>query len=150
MARLNLFIGWFLVLQIFLNNVLSEAGSGLLGWLGMPAPLPEKLGALVGALLLITALLLVRVYFKELPPGVGKPQGNGYTLGHRLIFASSVCALGVYVLPFFIHTMQNQVLEVFLAKVVIGMLYPALGLFGFGLSLIYQSALPTAPTKGSL
>lgn len=149
MARLNLFIGWFLVLQIFLNNVLAELGTGLLGWLGMPAPLPEKLGALVGALFLITLLLVVRVYFKELPPGVGKPQGNGYKLGHRLIFASSVFALGVYVLPFFIHTIQNQVLEVFLAKLVIGMLYPALGLFGFGLSFIYQSALPAIPLNNN-
>ena len=147
MARLNLFIGWFLVLQIFLNNVLAELGTGLLGWLGMSELLAEKLGALVGALFLMAALLMVRVYFNELPPGIGKARGNGYRLGHGLILASSVFALGVYVLPFFIHTIQNQVLKVFLAKLVIGMLYPALGMFGFGLSFIYQSALPLVTPK---
>lgn len=141
-ARINLFVGWYLVLQIFLNNVLAELGTGVLGMSGMPAPLPDQLGWLVGGLFLITLLLMIRVYFGELPPGAGKPEGRGYKLGHALIFGSSVLAIGVYVLPFFIHDIQNQVLEVFLAKVVIGMLYPALGMFGFGVSFIYQSALP--------
>ncbi len=143
-ARINLFVGWYLVLQIFLNNVLAELGTGLLGILGMPAPLADQLGWLVGALFLIALLLVVRVYFKELPPGVGNPAGKGYKLGHALILGSCFFAIGVYVLPLFIHDIQNQVLSVFLAKVVVGMLYPALGMFGFGLSFIYQSAMPAA------
>jgi hypothetical protein len=141
-ARINLFVGWYLVLQIFLNNVLAELGTGLLGMLGMPAPLPDQLGWLVGALFLVAILLMVRVYFGELPPGTGKPEGRGYKLGHALILGSSVFAIGVYVLPFFIHTIQNPVIETALAKLVIGMLYPALGMFSFGVSFIYQSALP--------
>ena len=141
-ARINLFVGWYLVLQIFLNNVLAEMGTGLLGWLGMPTTLADRFGWLVGALFLVALLFTVRVYFKELPPGVGKPDGRGYQFGHALIFASSVFAIGVYVLPFFIHDIKNDVLQLFLARVVVGLLYPALGLFGFGISFIYQSALP--------
>lgn len=141
-ARINLFVAWYLVLQIFLNNVLVEFGTGLLGMLGMPELLAERLGWLVGALFLIATLLIVRVYFKELPPGAGKSGGRGYKLGHGLVLGSSIFAVGVYVLPFFIHDIQNQVLSIFLAKVVVGMLYPALGMFGFGLSFIYQSAMP--------
>jgi hypothetical protein len=143
-ARINLFVGWYLVLQIFLNNVLAEFGIGLLSMLGMPESLADRLGWLVGALFLVAILLVVRVYFKELPPGIGNPAGKGYKLGHALIIGSSFFATGVYVLPFFIHDIQNQVLSVFLARVVVGMLYPALGLFGFGLSFIYQSAMPAA------
>jgi hypothetical protein len=141
-ARINLFVGWYLVLQIFLNNVLAEFGTALLGILGMPSELAERMGWLVGVLFLVALLLIVRVYFKELPPGVGKPQGKGYKLGHALIFASSIFALGVYLLPFFIHDIKNDVLQVFLARIVVGLLYPALGLFGIGVSFIYQSALP--------
>ena len=64
-ARINLFVGWYLVLQIFLNNVLAEFGTGLLGMLGMPEPLADRLGWLVGALFLVAILLVVRVYFKS-------------------------------------------------------------------------------------
>ncbi len=141
-ARINLFVGWYLVLQIFLNNVLAEFGTLILSVLGMPDPMPTKLGWLVGSLLLVALLLIVRVYFHELPPGVGKPEGKGYKLGHGLILGSSVFALGVYVLPFFIHHIEDAVIATALAKLVIGMLYPALGMFGFGVSFIYQSALP--------
>lgn len=143
-ARINLFVAWYLVLQIFLNNVLVELGTAVLNVLGMPELLADRLGWTVGALLLITVLLVVRVVFGELPPGAGKAGGKGYRLGHALVLGSSFFAIGVYVLPFFIHTIENQVLSVFLAKVVVGMLYPALGLFGIGLSFIYQSAMPAA------
>lgn len=143
-ARINLFVAWYLVLQIFLNNVLAELGTAVLNILGMHDLLADRLGWTIGALFLIAVLLVVRVIFGELPPGAGKPEGKGYKLGHGLVLGSSFFAIGVYVLPFFIHTIENQVLSVFLAKVVVGMLYPALGMFGFGLSFIYQSAMPAA------
>lgn len=143
-ARINLFVAWYLVLQIFLNNVLAELGTAVLNVLGMPELLAARLGWAVGALLLIAALLVVRVIFGELPPGAGKSGGKGYKLGHALVLGSSFFAIGVYVLPFFIHTIENPILSVFLAKVVVGMLYPALGMFGFGLSFLYQSAMPVA------
>ena len=143
-ARINLFVAWYLVLQIFLNNVLAELGTAVLNILGMSELLADRLGWTVGALFLITLLVVVRVIFGELPPGAGKPGGKGYKLGHALVLGSSFFAIGVYVLPFFIHGIENQVLSVFLARIVVGMLYPALGMFGFGLSFIYQSAMPTA------
>jgi hypothetical protein len=43
-ARINLFVGWYLVLQIFLNNVLAEFGIGLLSMLGMPESLADRFG----------------------------------------------------------------------------------------------------------
>lgn len=143
-SRINLFVAWFFVLQIFLNNVLAELGSGVLAVLGMPPPLDEKLGWLVGALIFIALLFAIRVFLGELPPGAGHPAGSGYKLGHGLLLLSSVLAIAVYLLPFFIHDIPSRDLQMMAAKIAVGLLYPALGLFGIGASFIYQSALPRA------
>jgi hypothetical protein len=142
-ARINLFVGWFFVLQIFINNVLAEIGFGILTLLGMPLPLGEKLGWLVGAVCFIALLFVVRVFFGELPPGVGKKTGNGYKFGHGLILFSSLLAIVVYVVPFFIHDVPRG-LQIVVVRTTVGMLYPALGMFVVGVSFIYQSALPVA------
>jgi len=139
--KINLFVAWFLTLQIFLSPVVAQFGTWLLGVLGMPAPLHEKFGWLVGALTLISVMLIVRHALGELPPGTGKPDGKGYKLGHGLVLASSLLASGVYVLPFFIQDIQNPGNQVVLSSLAVGFMYPALGLFGIGLSFIYQSTL---------
>lgn len=147
-ARINLFVAWFLTMQVFFSAVLAQLGALLLGKLGMPAPLDEQFGWLVGALVLLSVLLIVRHKLGELPPGVGKPGGRGYKFGHGMVLASSLLAFGVYVLPFFIPNIHNPGLLTAVSSFVIGIMYPALGLFGVGMSFIYQSTLPvTADTK---
>jgi phosphoglycerol transferase MdoB-like AlkP superfamily enzyme len=145
LAKGNLFVAWFLIAQIFLNDVLATVGAGVLGVLGMHPELANMFGWLVGAMLLAAVLLIVRNVLGELPPGVGKPGGKGYRLGHTLLLASSWLALGVYVVPMFIASIASHNAQVLLASFAIGFMYTALGLFGFGLSLIYQSALPSSP-----
>jgi hypothetical protein len=146
-AKINLFAAWFMVLQIFFSSVLAQVGAGLLGALGMPAPLDDQYGWLVGALILSSALFILRRVMGELPPGTGKPGGKGYKFGHGLVLASSVLALGTYILPFFISGIQNPGTLDAVSTLIIGLMYPALGLFGVGMSFIYQSALPVVKPK---
>lgn len=146
-AKINLFVAWFMVLQIFFSSVLAQVGAGLLGALGMPAPLDDQYGWLVGALILSSALFILRRVMGELPPGTGKPGGKGYKFGHGLVLASSVLALGTYILPFFISGIQNPGTLDAVSTLIIGLMYPALGLLGVGMSFIYQSALPVVKPK---
>ena len=146
-AKVNLFAAWFMVLQIFFSSVLAQVGAGLLGALGMPAPLDDQYGWLVGALILSSALFILRRVMGELPPGTGKLGGKGYKFGHGLVLASSVLALGTYILPFFISGIQNPGTLDAVSTLIIGLMYPALGLFGVGMSFIYQSALPVVKPK---
>ena len=147
-AKINLFVGWFMTLQVFFSTVLAQLGTVLLGVLGMPAPLDDQFGWLLGALILLSVLFILRNVIGELPPGTGRPGGKGYKLGHGLVLASSLLALGAYVLPFFISNIQNPGTLEALSTFIVGLMYPALGLFGIGMSFIYQSTLPpVAQTK---
>ena len=141
-AKVNLFVAWFLITQIFLRNVLTILGAWLLFTLGMPAPLHEKFGWLAGSLILVTALFILRHLMGELPPGTGKREGKGYRMGHRVLFASSLLALGVYVLPIVETNIHSEFMMVTVVMFVMDFTYIAMALFGVGISLIYQSAQP--------
>ena len=143
-AKINLFVGWYMTLQVFFSTILAQLGAVLLGLLGMSVPSARHYGGLVAALMLLAVLLILRNTVGELPPGTGKPGGKGYKLGHGLVLASSVLALGTYVLPFFISSIQNPGTVDALSTFSIGIMYPSLALFGIGLSFIYQSTLPPA------
>ena len=71
LAKSNLFVAWFLMLQIFFRNGLTKIGTWLLGILGLPVPLNEQFGWLAGTLLLVSVMLVFRNSMGELPPGVG-------------------------------------------------------------------------------
>lgn len=146
-AKVNLFVAWFLITQIFLRNVLTIVGNWLLFALGMPAPLHEQFGWLAGSLICVTALFILRHVLGELPPGIGKPEGKGYVLGHRVLFASSLLALGVYVLPIVETEIQSELMRVTLVMFVTDFTYIAMAIFGVAISLIYQSAQPVVTNK---
>ena len=149
LARINLFVAWFLLLQIFFRNMLSEAGAWSLSQMGMPAPLNEQLGWLVAMLILASVLLVIRHVMGELPPGVGKREGKGYKLGHRVLFASSVLAFGVFILPIAINLIHTEFMQVAVSMFVIDFMYMSMAAFGVGISLIYQSTLPAEATTKS-
>ena len=142
-AKINLFVGWFMTLQVFFSMVLAQLGTGLLSVVGIAAQRDEQFGWLLGALILLSVLLILRNVAGELPPGTGKPGGKGYKLGHGLVLVSSVLTFGAYVLPFFISDIQNPGTLQAVSTLIVGLMYPALGLFGIGLSFIYQSTLPS-------
>lgn len=139
-ACVNLFIAWFLAMQIFMSGVLAEVGTGVLFVLGIA--LHEELGWLVGAIFLAAILYIMRLVLGELPMGTGKPGGRGYKLGHGLLFVSSLVAFCVYVLPVIIPLVHNQGTLLLLSYVKVGFVFLALVLFGFGLSFVYKSSLP--------
>lgn len=141
-AKINLFVAWFLMLQIPFLDMLVKAGTWLLQILGMPAPLLAQFGWLVGSLMLVSVLLIVRNAMSELPPGVGKREGKGYRIGHRMLLASSVLAFGVYVLPLILQGMQSEEVKVTISLFLTDFMYLALAVFGVGISLVYQSAQP--------
>lgn len=139
-ACVNLFVAWFLAMQIFMSQVLAEVGTGVLFVLGVP--LHEEFGWLVGALFLAAILFIVRLVLGELPLGTGKPGGKGYELGHGMLLVSSLLAFCVYVLPVFTAGISSQGMLMLLSSLKVGFMIAALGLFGFGLSFVYQSAQP--------
>lgn len=142
LASSNLLAAWFLIAQIFLGNILSEMGEWLLSVLNMPEPLHQKFGWVVGTLFLIAVLLVIRVLFGELPPGTGKPGEKGYKIGHAMVFCCNLLMLGAYASPLFIDLIDSHNIKLLLASFTISFMYMGLGLFGFGLSFIYQSAIP--------
>ena len=144
LAKLNLFVAWFLMVQIFFRDMLTKVGVWLLAILGMPAPLHEQFGWLAGALTLVSVLFIIRNFMGELPPGVGKREGKGYKLGHSFLTASSLLALGVYTLPMFVESIHSEFLQVTVAMFLVDFMYMSLAVFGVGISLIYQSAQPAA------
>lgn len=143
LARINLFVAWFLLVEIFFRNMLTTVGTWLLYKLGMPAPLHEQFGWLAGALMLMSVLLVIRNLLGELPPGVGKRDGKGYKLGHRVLFACSLLAFWVFILPVFVEHIHSEFLQVTVSMFVIDFMYMSLAAFGVGISLIYQSTLPS-------
>jgi hypothetical protein len=140
LAKINLFVAWFLIVQIFFRNMLTIVGTWLLYTLGMPVPLHEQFGWLAGALMLVSVLLIIRNTMGELPPGVGKREGKGYQLGHRVLFASSLLAFGVYILPMLVKSIHSEDMQEMVSMFVIDFMYMSLAVFGVGVSLIYQSA----------
>ncbi|MEO8343017.1 MAG: hypothetical protein ABI536_04275, partial [Gallionella sp.] len=84
-AKVNLFVAWFMSLQIFFSAVMAQISTAILGTLGVPALLDKKLGWLMGALILLLVLFFLRKVMGELPPGTGTPGGKGYKLGHGLV-----------------------------------------------------------------
>ena len=148
-AKINLFVAWLLMVQIPFLNLFTVVGEWLLGILGMPVSLHAQFGWLVGSLLLVSALLILRTVMGELPPGVGKREGKGYRVGHRMLFASSLLAFGVYILPVVLRSMHSEAMQVTISLFVTDFMYLALAVFGVGISLIYQSAQPIAPLPTS-
>lgn len=142
LAKINLFVAWFLMVQIFFRNMLTSVGTWMLHTLGMPVPLDEQFGWLAGALMLVSALLVLRNAMGELPPGVGKREGKGYQIGHRVLFAGSLLAFGVYILPMVVNIIHSEDLQVLVSMFVIDFMYMSLAVFGVGVSLIYQSVQP--------
>lgn len=138
-ACANLFVAWFLAMQIFMSSVLAEVGTGVLFVLGVP--MHEEFGWLVGALFLAAVLFIVRGILGELPLGAGNPGGRGYKFGHGLLLAGSVLAFCVYVLPAFTPAIHNQSFLTALPYLAVGFSIAALGFFGLGLSVVYQSSL---------
>ncbi len=139
--NVNIFAAWFLMLQTLAMGWVAAAGNVLLQILGVSVQEGGIPGRIVGALLLLLIVFLVWYFLHGLPPQ-GKPDGNGYKLGHRVILAGNILAGLLFVFHFFAASIDSYNTHLVLNKFTTSFGYFAMGCFAVGFSLIYQSSLP--------
>ena len=139
--RLNIFAAWFFMLQTLAMGWVAASGNILLEMLGVPTHEGDIPGRIVGALLLLLIIYLVWHFLRGLPPQ-GKPEGNGYKFGHRVLLAGNILASLLFVFHFFAKSIDSYNTHLILNTFTTSFGYFAMGCFAVGFSLIYQSSLP--------
>ncbi|MBI5889904.1 MAG: hypothetical protein HZB47_04410 [Nitrosomonadales bacterium] len=145
---LNVFVAWFLMLQTLAMGWVAATGRVLLEMLGVATAEGDVPGRMVGALLLLLLVYLVWHFMRGLPPQ-GKPEGNGFRSGHRLLLAGNILAALLFVFHFFAGNIDSYNAHLVLNKFTTSFGYFAMGCFAVGFSLIYQSSLPQEQEKNS-
>ena len=139
--NLNLFAAWFFLTHLVVAGWVADAGNLLLEVLGVQTQEGFVPGRMVGALLLMFVIYLVW-YFKRVLPPQGKPEGNGYTIGHRVVFAANILACLLLAFQYFEFKITDHNTHLVLDQFTTSFGYFAMGCFAVGFSLIYQSSLP--------
>jgi len=137
----NIFAAWFLMLQTLAMGWVAAMGRLLLELLGVATTEGDIPGRLVGALLLLLIVFLVWYFMHGLPPQ-GKPEGNGFKAGHRVLLIGNILAGLLFVFHFFATSIDSYNTHLILNKFTTSFGYFSMGLFAVGFSLIYQSSLP--------
>ena len=144
-ARINLFLAWFMIPQTLAMGWVAAAGRLVLSLCGIETQEEDIPGRIVGALLLFGVVFVVQHFRGSLPPE-GKPEGNGYRLGHRLVLAASLLAVSLFIFQLTHRLIESRDVVLVLSKFAIGFGYIAMAGWAVGFSLIYQSALPSQST----
>lgn len=144
--NLNVFVAWFLIIETLARGWVAAVGRIVLELGGMETELEGIPGQVVGALLLLILMLIVRRFIGEFPP-LGKPEGNGYGFGHKLVLIANVAAGLLFIFPFTYQFLQNRDVIMVVSKVVVALGYLSIGMSAVGFSLIYQSSLPVEANK---
>jgi hypothetical protein len=139
--NLNIFAAWFFMLQTLAMGWVAAAGNALLEILGAPTPEGSVAGRIVGALLLLLIIYVAWHFMRGLPPH-GKPEGNGYRLGRRVLLAGNVLACLLFVFQLFESGIEGHNTHLVLDTFTTAFGYFAMGCFAIGFSLLYQSSLP--------
>lgn len=137
----NTFAAWFLMLQTLAMGWVAATGRIVLELLGVATTEGDIPGRVVGALLLLLIVFLVWYFMRGLPPQ-GKPGGNGFNFGHRLLLLGNVMAAALFVFHFFATDIDSYNAHLVLNKFTTSFGYLSMGFFAVGFSLIYQSSLP--------
>jgi hypothetical protein len=147
---LNVFLAWLLMLEVVAMGWIAFAGRMLLELLGANTYEGDIPGRLVGLILLFGALISIAILRGSLKP-VGKPGGNGFGWGHRLVLGANMLAAVLFCYEFAKPYMQDRALVLLIANFTDAFGYWVLAMWAVGFSLIYQSALSvtssTAVTK---
>ena len=98
-------------------------------------------GRIVGALLLFGAVYLVLHLRGSLPPQ-GKPEGNGFRFGHRLVMAGNLLAVLLFIFSLTNSLIGNPDVLMVLTKFTTAFGYWAMACWVVGFSFLYQSSLP--------
>lgn len=144
--NVNVFAAWFLMLQTLAMGWVAAAGRVVLELLGVATTEGDIPGRVVGALLLLLIVFMVWYFMRGLPPQ-GKPEGNGFKLGHRLLLAGNAMAASLFVFHFFAAGIDDYNTHLVLNKFTTSFGYFSMGFFAVGFSLVYQSSLPQEEKK---
>lgn len=144
--NVNLFAAWFFLAHMVVMGWVAAIGNFLLELLGVHTREGFIPGRMVGALLLMFAIYLVFHFKRALPPQ-GKPEGNGFTFGHRVVFAANILACMLFVFQFFEPGITDHNTHLILDQFTTFFGYFSMGCFAVGFSLIYQSSLPQEETR---
>ena len=141
MARINVFMAWFFIPITLGMGWVAAAGRIVLEILGVATHEGDIPGLLVGAVLLLAAVFLVMYFRGSLPPE-GKPEGKGYTFGHRIVLAGNILAAMFVIFQITHPLIANLDLRKLLDGFTDAFGYWTLACWAIGFSLLYQSSLP--------
>jgi hypothetical protein len=142
LPELNIFIAWFLIPQTLVMGWVAAVGRVLLELFGVVTDEQGIPGRIVGAMLLLGAVLLIRRLRGSPLPIVGNPEGNGYRFGHRLILAGNILAASLFVFQLTWHWIPSVAAVMVLAQFTSAFGYWVMALWMAGFSFVYQSTLP--------
>lgn len=140
-ARINLFFAWFFIPHTLAMGWVAAVGRIVLELLGADTHEGDIPGRLVGALVLLAAIYLVLHLRGSLPPE-GKPEGNGYRFGHRLVLLGNVLAALLLVFQFVETLIEGYNTHLILDNFTTAFGYWAMACWVIGFSFLYQSAQP--------
>ncbi|MDD4930011.1 MAG: hypothetical protein PHP85_12135 [Gallionella sp.] len=150
LARINLFMAWFLIPQTLAMGFVAVVGRILLELLGVNTHEGDIPGRLVGAVLLFGIVYLIMHFRGSLPPE-GKPAGKGYQFGQRLVLAANCLASLFCLYQFSQFLIENHDVRLVLNGFTDAFGYWVMALWVIGFSFLYQSSLPQSlildPTK---
>ncbi len=141
--KVNVFMAWLLMLEVVAMGWIAFVGRMLLELLGVDTLEDGIPGRIVGLLLLFGVIISVQILRGSLPPE-GKPEGNGFRWGHRLLLIANVLAAILFGFELVKHLMEDRALASVIAKFTDAFGYWVLAMWAIGFSFIYQSALPAS------
>ena len=139
--KLNLFIAWFFIPQTLVMGWVAFIGRMVLELLGVNTHEGDIPGRIVGSLLLFGIVYTVQHFRGSLPPE-GNSGGNGFRLGHRLVFAGNILS-GMFIIFQFTHPLiENRDVLLLLDRFTDAFGYWVMAFWVVGFSFLYQSSLP--------
>lgn len=139
--KVNLFMAWFFIPQTLAMGWVAAAGRVVLELLGAATHEGDIPGRIVGALLLFGAVYLVLHLRGSLPPA-GKPEGNGFRFGHRMVMAGNLLAVLLFIFSLTDFLIGNPDVLMVLTRFTTAFGYWAMAFWVVGFSFLYQSSLP--------
>lgn len=139
--KINLFMAWFFIPQTLAMGWVAAIGRVVLELLGVTTHEGDIPGRLVGALLLFGAIYTILHFRRSLPPE-GKPEGNGFKFGHRLLLAGNLLAVLLFIFQLTNSLIANRDVLMVLTQFTTAFGYWAMACWVVGFSFLYQSSLP--------
>lgn len=139
--KVNMFVAWFFIPLTLVMGWVAVAGRVVLELLGINTHEGDIPGRIVGALLLFAAVYLVLHLRGSLPPE-GKPEGNGFRFGQRMVLAGNLLSGLFIVFQFTFPLIGNRDVHHVLDGFTNAFGYWAMACWVVGFSFLYQSSLP--------